>query len=111
MQPTHIRLTIPDSIEPLAITGPADALLRRIDEAFGAIVTVRGNQVSVIGPADVVEQVTAVFSRIIARIESGEPLGVADVDFIIEQVRHGAPDVQLTAQDILLTYRRSEEVV
>ncbi len=105
MQPTHIRLTIPDSIEPLAITGPADALLRRIDEAFGAIVTVRGNQVSVIGPADVVEQVTAVFSRIIARIESGEPLGVADVDFIIEQVRHGAPDVQLTAQDILLTYR------
>ena len=105
MQPTHVRLTIPDSVEPLAITGPADALLRRIDESFDAMVTVRGNQVSVIGPAEVVEQVTAVFSRLIARVETGEPLAVADVDFIIEQVRHGAPDVQATSEDILLTYR------
>ncbi len=105
MQPTHVRLTIPDSVEPLAITGPADALLRRIDESFDAMVTVRGNQVSVIGPAEVVEQVTAVFSRLIARVETGEPLAVADVDFIIEQVRRGAPDVQATSEDILLTYR------
>ena len=105
MQPTHVRLTIPDSVEPVAVTGPADALLRRIDDAFEAIVTVRGNQVSVIGPAEVVEQVTSVFSRIISRLESGEPLGVADVDFIVEQVRHGVPDVQSTAEDILLTHR------
>lgn len=105
MQPTHVRLTIPDSVEPMRLTGPADALLRRIDAAFDAMITVRGNQVSVVGPAEVVEHVTAVFSRLIARAEAGEALTEQDVDQVIDRVTHGAPDAPFSADQILLTHR------
>ena len=51
MEPTHVRLTIPDSVDPTALMGPADRLLRRIEDSFDAMITVRGNQVSVTGSA------------------------------------------------------------
>ena len=47
MQPTSIRLSIPDSIDPTRLMGPADANLRRVEAAFEALVSVRGNQVLV----------------------------------------------------------------
>ena len=51
MQPTSIRLSIPDSIDPTRLMGPADANLRRVEAAFEALVSVRGNQVLVSGSA------------------------------------------------------------
>ena len=36
MQPTSIRLSIPDSIDPTRLMGPADANLRRVEAAFEA---------------------------------------------------------------------------
>ncbi len=105
MQPTRARLTIPDSIEPLSLTGPADSLLRRVDAAFDAMVTVRGDQIAITGPAEVVGQVTSVFYRMISRAEDGDPLDEQDVDLIIEQVLHGAPEMQSLSGDILLTHR------
>ena len=52
MQPTSIRLSIPDSIDPTRLMGPADANLRRVEAAFEALVSVRGNQVLVSGSAE-----------------------------------------------------------
>jgi phosphate starvation-inducible PhoH-like protein len=86
-----VRLTIPDSVDPLSITGVADEVLRRIDETFDAMVTVRGNNIAIVGSAEVVEQVTAVFSRLIARAEAGDRLSVTDVDRIIDQASHDCP--------------------
>lgn len=105
MQPTHVRLTIPDSVDPLSITGVADEVLRRIDETFDAMVTVRGNNIAIVGSAEVVEQVTAVFSRLIARAEAGDRLSVTDVDRIIDQASHDVPDFTSQSDDILLTHR------
>ena len=105
MQPTHVRLTIPDSVDPLTITGPQDSLLRRVDAAFDSMVTVRGNQISVVGASEVVEQATSVFSRLISRAEAGEPLTASDVDLIIDQVVHGAAEPARSSEEILLTYR------
>ena len=51
MEPTQIRLTIPDNIDPTLLMGPADALLRRVENAFDAMVTVRGNVITVVGNA------------------------------------------------------------
>jgi len=61
MEPTHVRLTIPDSIDPTELMGPADALLRRVEGAFDAMVAVRGNHISLTGEADEVELATSVF--------------------------------------------------
>ena len=75
MQPTSIRLSIPDSIDPTRLMGPADANLRRVEAAFEALVSVRGNQVLVSGSAEQVDLVTQVFSRRIRVVEAGESLG------------------------------------
>lgn len=105
MEPTHIRLTIPDSVDPAILMGPADALLRHVEEAFDAMVTVRGNQVSVVGPADAVDQVTSVFSRLIRLAEMGETPTIGDVDLLIGQVSQGTASLDAYPDDILLTYR------
>ena len=105
MEPTQVRLTIPDSVDPMVLMGPSDSLLRRVESSFDAMVSVRGNQVSVSGPAEVVDQVTSVFSRLIRIVEAGEAPSETDVDLLIDHVRHGAAQLDLGSDDILLTYR------
>ncbi len=105
MEPTHVRLTIPDSVDPSLLMGPSDSLLRRIEESFDALVTVRGNQVGVVGPADVVDQVTSVFSQLIQLVEAGDVPQLNDVDIIIGQMARGANASAAAVYDILLTYR------
>lgn len=105
MQPTSIRLSIPDSIDPTRLMGPADANLRRVEAAFEALVSVRGNQVLVSGSAEQVDLVTQVFSRLIRLVEAGECPQASDVDLLVDQVCHGAQRADLLSDDILLTYR------
>jgi len=105
LEPTQIRLTIPDNVDPTLLMGPADSLLRRVEGSFGSMVTVRGNQVSVVGEPSDVEQVTSVFSRLISLVTAGEAPSVEDVDVIIGQVTHGATGSSSFDDDMLLTYR------
>ena len=106
MEPTHVRLSIPDSIDPSDLMGPTDAVLRRIEAAFDStMVAVRGNQVSLTGAPEEVEVATTVFSRLIRMVESGREVQPTDVDLIIDQVRHGASGLNHLSEDVLLTYR------
>ena len=105
MNPTHVRLKIPDNVDPTSLMGPTDSLLRRIERSFDAMVTVRGSVISLVGPADVVNQLTSVFSRLISMVEAGQQPSEADVDLIIGQVTHGASEQVDLSDDILLTYR------
>lgn len=105
MEPTHIRLTIPDSVDPMRLMGPSDGLLRRIEDAFDAMITVRGNQVTVVGPADQVDQVVSVFSRLIRLVEAGDVPGADDVDLLVGQVARGAADAIGSSGSVLLTHR------
>lgn len=105
MEPTHVRLTIPDSIDPTELMGPADALLRRVEGAFDAMVAVRGNHISLTGEADEVELATSVFSRMIRLVEVGDGLTTDDVDLLIDRLRHGAQRMDVLADDVLLTFR------
>ena len=104
MEPTQVRLTIPDSVDPTTLMGPADSLLRRIESSFDAMISVRGNQVALSGPVEVVDQLTSVFSRLIRLVEAGEAPTPDDVDLVVDQVRHGAQRLDLVGDDILLTY-------
>ena len=105
MEPTSCSMRIPDSVNPVIIMGAQDALLRRIEESFSALVRVRGSEVIVTGSSLEVEQITAVFTRLIRLAEAGESPTVDDVDLIVEQVTHGASRLDVLSGDILLTYR------
>ncbi|SEH61680.1 MULTISPECIES: PhoH family protein [Atopobiaceae] len=105
MDPTRVRLTIPDSVDPTVLMGPADLLLRRIEAAFDAAISVRGNQITATGPSDEVERVVSVFSGLIRLIEMGESPSTADLDLLIGQVSSGVASADDFPDDILLTYR------
>lgn len=105
MEPTSCSMRIPDSVNPVVIMGAQDALLRRIEESFAALVRVRGNEVTITGTSIEVEQLTAVFTRLIRLAEAGESPTVDDVDLIVDQVTHGASRLDVLSGDILLTYR------
>ena len=105
MEPTSCSMRIPDSVNPVTIMGAQDALLRRIEESFSALVKVRGNEVTITGSSLEVEQVTATFTRLIRLAEAGESPTVDDVDLIVDQVTHGASRLDVLSGDILLTYR------
>ena len=85
--------------------GPADTLLRRIEAAFDAMVSVRGNQIQIIGPSGEVDQLTSTFSCLIRLIEAGEQPTESDVDLLVGRVRRGALQVPEPSRDILLTHR------
>ena len=105
MEPTSCSMRIPDSVNPVIIMGAQDALLRRIEESFSALVRVRGSEVTVTGTSLEVEQITAVFTRLIRLAEAGEAPTVDDVDLIVGQITHGASRLDVLSGDILLTYR------
>ena len=106
MEPTHVRLTIPDSVDPTLLMGPSDVLLRRIEETFDALVTVRGNQISIVGAAEVTEQVTSVFARLIQVVESGDDPTMADLELALTQAgRGGAESTPSSGYDVLLSFR------
>ena len=102
---TQITLTVPASIHVGLIVGEADELLRIIQDAFHARITVRGDTIVLEGDPIEVQSLTALFSDLIKLIESG---GQPNAEYI-----HRAIDLMRTAEfsptalreDILLTYR------
>jgi len=105
MEPTHVRLTIPTRLIPPRSWVRPKGCFRRIEDAFDAMITVRGNQVSVTGSVEVVDQVTSVFSRLIRLVEAWEAPSTDDVDLLVDQVVHGAGRLDVLSEDVLLTYR------
>ena len=105
MEPTQVRLTIPDSVDLIRLMGPADSVLRRIESRTSAIIAVRGNQVGVSGQIDDVDAVTSVLSRLIRLVEDGGTPTEQDVDILMDQASSSLPLSDSLSDDILLTYR------
>ncbi|MBQ9058369.1 MAG: PhoH family protein [Atopobiaceae bacterium] len=105
MEPTQIRLTIPDSVDLALVMGVSDNLLRRIEQATKASITVRGNNVTILGEPAEVNALTSVFSRLIRLVEQGDIPTELDVDLLLEQSERGIQLQSAPTDDILLTHR------
>lgn len=105
MEPSLVRLTIPDSVDMTALMGPADSLLRRIEAMTDAMITVRGNQVSVMGEAVEANRVISIFSQMIQMVSLGETPSPDEVDLLLARSRTSGEADASFADDILLTYR------
>lgn len=105
MEPRQVRLNIPESVDPLALMGPADSLLRRIERAFGALIAVRGSQIQISGSASDVAALQAVFSQLIAMIQAGDTPEVSDVDVLIGQAKEAQVPKEPVVHETILTYR------
>ncbi len=105
MEPTQVRLTVPDSLDITRVMGPADSLLRRIEAATDAAVSVRGNTVAVIGSAEEANALVQVFSALIREVEAGGTPTEADVDLLLSQAAPGNAPQAAPFDDILVTHR------
>lgn len=105
MEPSLVRLTIPDSVDMTALMGPADSLLRRIEAMTDAMITVRGNQVSVMGEPVEANRVISIFSQMIQMVSLGETPSPDEVDLLLARSRTSGEADASFADDILLTYR------
>ena len=105
MEPSLVRLTIPDSVDMTALMGPADSLLRRIEAMTDATITVRGNQVSVMGEPVEANRVISIFSQLIQIVSLGETPSPDEVDLLLSRSRTSGETESSFADDILLTYR------
>jgi phosphate starvation-inducible PhoH-like protein len=73
------------------LLGPHDELLRIVEDAFPVSIHVRGNQISITGPADEANRVGRLFEELVLVLESGQPIdrdGVArSIDMLRAEVR------------------------
>ena len=105
MEPAQVRLTIPDSLDLTRLMGPADSLLRRIEAATDASITVRGNQVSVAGDPVEANRIVGVFSSLINLVSRGDVPTTGDVDLLLASSGEAGVAHASLGDDILLTYR------
>lgn len=102
---THIALTAPAQTDMALITGPADSILRLVQQSFEARVSVRGDIISLDGDPTEVQSLTVLFSDLIKLVEEG---GKPDVEYVrhaLDLLRADEFSPQALREDILLTYR------
>ncbi|MDO5622666.1 MAG: PhoH family protein [Paracoccus sp. (in: a-proteobacteria)] len=73
-------LEFPDNRLLIDLCGPHDRHLARIEEALGVHILRRGNQLAVVGPSDAQAEAAGVLRGLYARLESGRPVELAEVE-------------------------------
>lgn len=105
MDQAQVSITIPEGVEGTRITGINDSFLRYIEEQFEARITLRGNQITILGSALEVQMLTTLFTDLIKIAETGEDLTLEALSRIIDLTRGGEIAPAALREDILLTYR------
>ena len=83
----RVRLSIPEGVDPGAVTGASDELLRAIEALSDADVTLRGDTVSIAGDPAEVELLTRVIQELFAAAREGDCLRADDVERLIGALR------------------------
>ncbi|MDR0515088.1 MAG: PhoH family protein, partial [Coriobacteriaceae bacterium] len=102
---THISLNVADSLDMARILGQADEVLRLVESAFDARITVRGNTIELMGDPIEIQTLTALFSDMIRMVEGGGSPTPEYVRHAIDLLRTAEFSPQALRDDILLTYR------
>ena len=105
MDSAKVHLSIPAGIEPAAITGAGDSLLRAVETATDGRIVVRGDAISISGTPGEVELLARLFTHLIKIVSEGETPTVEDVEHAVDAMRSEGADAAGFRDDILLTYR------
>ncbi len=100
---TQVKIVIPDDYSMLILLGSGDELLQVIEHDFAADIHVRGNEITVTGPAAETALVARLFDELIKLAASGTELSVDVVEQTVSMLRNrpaARPDEVLTL-DIL----------
>jgi phosphate starvation-inducible protein PhoH and related proteins len=79
---------IPDEYPMVSLLGSGDELLHVIEQAFGADIHVRGNEITVTGEPAENTLITALFEELIALLDSGAELSADLIERSVGMLRH-----------------------
>ena len=105
MEPTQIRLVVPPELNMADLLGHGDSLLRVIEDQFESDISVRGNQITILGQPGDSQAVSTLFGEMIHLVEQGEQLTTENLERSIEMLRHGDATPTALHGDVLLTHK------
>jgi phosphate starvation-inducible PhoH-like protein len=71
---TQVKIVIPDDHSMVALLGSRDELLEVVERTFASDVHVRGNEITITGPADETELVAKLFEELLDLLKTGTPI-------------------------------------
>jgi phosphate starvation-inducible PhoH-like protein len=77
-------------LDQMALCGPADQNLRRLERRFDGVVAARGDQLRITGPADQLPRIRDVVAELLERVRRGQRIDTVTVDYLL--AAHGAGD-------------------
>jgi phosphate starvation-inducible PhoH-like protein len=84
---TQVKIVIPDDHSMVALLGSGDEVLRVIERTFASDVHVRGNEITVTGPAEETELVVKLFEELLDLLKSGTPLAPDVIERSVAMLR------------------------
>jgi phosphate starvation-inducible PhoH-like protein len=84
---TQIKIVIPDDHSMVALLGSRDELLDVVERTFASDVHVRGNEITITGPAEEAELVAKLFEELLDLLKSGTPLSPDVIERSIAMLR------------------------
>jgi phosphate starvation-inducible protein PhoH and related proteins len=71
---TQVKIVIPDDLSMVALLGSRDELLDVVEKTFASDVHVRGNEITITGPAEETELVAKLFEELLDLLKTGTPI-------------------------------------
>lgn len=99
------KLVCPSDIEMVSLLGFHDEYLKLIEERFDCSLFVRGNEISVSGPADETATVINVFSDLMSLLVQSKTLTANLVEQTIDALIHGEIKPSALQSDVITTHR------
>ena len=84
-----MKILVPGHQSMVALLGQRDAFLKLIEAAFRSDILVRGNEITIQGPADETERVAQIFEELLELLERGHDLSEDSVSQAISMVAGG----------------------
>jgi phosphate starvation-inducible PhoH-like protein len=102
---TQVKILVPGDQSMVALLGQQDELLKLVEAAFSSRIIVRGNEITITGPAHEAERVGVLFEELIALLEKGHDLNASSVGRSIELIKGEEATPTEVLGDLLLTGR------
>src|SRR4051795_4225532 len=89
---TVTKVVVPGARDMVSLLGHRDELLRVIEKAFSSDIHVRGNEITITGPAAENELVSRLFEELLALLERGDVLDTGKVERSLAMLRTGSDE-------------------
>jgi phosphate starvation-inducible PhoH-like protein len=86
------KVVVPGARDMVSLLGQRDELLRVIEKAFSSDIHVRGNEITINGPAEENELVSRLFEELLALLDRGDVLDTSKVERSLAMLRTGSEE-------------------